>query len=411
MLFSDLRSGRTIPLVLQQHDGFARRLQGQLAMLGAVVDAVRNARVLDLCRRIEQAQLETRREQAPQRLVEVRFLEQARFDRRQQVAVLHAAIQVGAGLDCRCHARRRIGRRFVIEINIADGAAVRNHVALKAPLLAQDVVQQARVGAGGQPVHAVVGAHYALRAALSNRGFEMRQVGLEQVALADARVEGVAQGFGPAVHRVMFGGGDGLQILRIVALQAVDEVHGHLARQVGILAVGFHAASPPRIAEQVDVGSPEGQALVDIALAAADEFVILGAGLVADRGGHPQGQVRIPGGGQADRLRKNRGASGARHPVQALVPPVVGRNSEPLDGRRIVHELGDFFLQRHAGDQIVHAAFGSLREAAGNQHEGRQEELAHVSFASRLYPYRVGECKPATGELMLRARLCHNRQI
>ena len=150
----------------------------------------------------------------------------------------------------------------------------------------------------------------------------------------------------------MFGGGHGLQILRVVALQALDELDGHAAGQVGIFAVGLHAAAPARIAEQVDVGGPEGESLVDVALAAADELVILGARLVGDGGGHAEDQVGVPGGGQADGFREYRGAAGAGDAVQALVPPVVGGDAEAVDGRGIVHELRDLFLERHAGDQV-----------------------------------------------------------
>ena len=46
---------------------------------------------------------------------------------------------------------------------------------------------------------------------------------------------------------------------------------------------------------------------------------------------------------------------GARDAVQALVPPVVRRNAEALDGGRIVHHLRDLFLERHARESVRHA--------------------------------------------------------
>ena len=53
-------------------------------------------------------------------------------------------------------------------------------------------LEQARIGAGGQAVHAVVGAHHRVRAAFFDGRFEVRQVGFREVALVDHGVEGVA---------------------------------------------------------------------------------------------------------------------------------------------------------------------------------------------------------------------------
>ena len=155
----------------------------------------------------------------------------------------------------------------------------------------------------------------------------------------------MARGFGSAVHREVLGRGHHFQIFRVVALQSLDELHGHAPHQVRIFAVGLHAAAPARVAHQVDVRRPERQALIDAAFAAPDELVVLGAGLIGDRRGHAEDQVGIPRGGETDRHRKHRRAAGAGDAVQAFVPPVVSRNAEPLDGRRIVHHLRDLLLR------------------------------------------------------------------
>ena len=46
----------------------------------------------------------------------------------------------------------------------------------------------------------------------------------------------------------MLGGCHALVIERVVALDAVDESYGHVTRQEGILAIGFLAAAPARVA-------------------------------------------------------------------------------------------------------------------------------------------------------------------
>ena len=75
-------------------------------------------------------------------------------------------------------------------------------------------------------------------------------------------------------------------------------------------------------------------------------------------------QAGIPGGRHADGLREHRGITGARHAVQRLAPPVVGRNAEPGDGRRGVLHLPDLLFQRHARDQIVHPLLDGQRRIA-----------------------------------------------
>ena len=59
---------------------------------------------------------------------------------------------------------------------------------------------------------------------------EVRQVGLAQIALAHDGVERVALRLGPAVHGEMLHRRDGLEVLRIVALQAANELHGRACR-------------------------------------------------------------------------------------------------------------------------------------------------------------------------------------
>src|SRR5579875_551091 len=156
---------------------------------------------------------------------------------------------------------------------------------------------------------------------------------------------------------VVFGGRDGLEIFRVVALHGLDEGHGHAAGEVGVLAIGLHAAAPAGVAEEVDVGRPEGEALVDVVFAAADEFVIFGAGLIGNGCGDAGHEVGVPGSGDADGLGEHGGAAGAGDAVKRFVPPVIGGNAEPLDGGRIVHELGNFFFEGHAREEVVDALF------------------------------------------------------
>ena len=145
--------------------------------------------------------------------------------------------------------------------------------------------------------------------------------------------------------------GGGFQV-PAVALQALDEADAQTAGQIGILAVGFMAAAPAGIAENVDIRAPDGQSLIDIPVLMGALAVVLGPGLVGDDGGDFLLHVLVKHGGQADGLGEDGRRAGAGYAVKHLVPPVVGGHAEPRNGRRIIFQLGGFFLQGHAGYQI-----------------------------------------------------------
>ncbi len=167
-------------------------------------------------------------------------------------------------------------------------------------------------------------------------------------------------GFRTAVHRVVLRRGNELQVLRIVSLHSLHELHAHARGQIGILAVGLLAPPPARIAEDVYVRAPECQALVAPVLAAPLGFPVLRPGLVADRLRLGPQQLRVERGRQPDRLRKHRCRTRPGHSVQRLVPPFVGGHPEPGNRRRIVLQLRDLFLQCHVSYEVR----GALLEAA-----------------------------------------------
>jgi len=159
--------------------------------------------------------------------------------------------------------------------------------------------------------------------------------------------------FGTAVHCVMFCAGMGLVIAGArVALESPDHRHTHTAREVGILTVGLHAAAPPGIPENVDVGRPEGQTPVPAEILVPLGIVVLGTRFVRN---HGKGLVHLPvfkGGGQSDGLWKNRGLPGTRHPMQRLIPPLIPGNAQPFNGRRIIHHQRDLLFHSEPTQQV-----------------------------------------------------------
>ncbi len=166
---------------------------------------------------------------------------------------------------------------------------------------------------------------------------------------------------------VMFHCRNGFQVFVVIALDAVDEVDGHAARQERVFAIGFLTPAPARVAEDVDVRRPEGQPAIHGVHIFRGIIVMLGAALVGNRRGDLQHQVFVPGRGQANCLREDGCVPCARDPVQGLVPPIVFVQTKARNAGSLVIHLGGFLFQRHAADEIPGAGF----RAQGRVHIGQ----------------------------------------
>ena len=179
--------------------------------------------------------------------------------------------------------------------DVVDGVAVADHQSGEAPLLAQNLPEQAGVAAAGLAVDAVVGAHHLADVGLLHQVAEGGQIGFPEVAGGDVvDVDAVAAPLGAAVHGVVLGTGEGLVVaagLRLSrnmhgvlgeALETADDGLPHAAGQVRVLAVGLLTTAPAGVAEDVDVGGPDGDALEGVERAGAGGLVVLGTLLGAD---------------------------------------------------------------------------------------------------------------------------------
>ena len=165
--------------------------------------------------------------------------------------------------------------------------------------------------------------------------------------------------FRSRVHGKVLGAGVGLEDIGVRrALQAAHHRHTQLAGEVRVFAVGLHAAAPAGIPEDIDVGRPERKALVPAHVAAFHGLAVLDAGFVAHGGKHLVHQGLVKGGRHGNGHREHRGLAVAGHPVQGLVPPVVRRNAQRLDGGRRMHHQGGLLLQGHLGNQVFCLLFG-----------------------------------------------------
>ena len=231
--------------------------------------------------RIEQAELEARGVEAFGGLGHEVFGDESLVDgvgQRVEAGSPDAAGEIGARLQRHRRRMRDVGGLLVALVHVNDRAAVGDDEALESPRVAKVLLEQHLVGAGGELVDGVVGAHHRLHLALGNGGAERGQIGLFKIARAGINVEAVAQLLGSAVHGEVLAGGHGAKMIEVVALHAADKGDAQPAGEERIFAVGLLAAAPARIAEDVDVGRPEGQAIEDAVIALALRLVVLGAG-------------------------------------------------------------------------------------------------------------------------------------
>ena len=224
-----------------------------------------------------------------------------------------------------------------------------------------------------------------------------------------------------AVNRVVLGRGDGQIVVGVVALQAGDIGNAHAAGQERIFAVCLLPTAPAWIPEDIQVGRPEIEPAHDSNVALACILHVLDAAFNANLSRHGVNTRRIEGGGKADGLWIL-GNALVDHAMQRLAPPLVCRDLQPLNLRRIVLHLRGFFRQSHAMHQVGGAFLGRqfriqvgrigrilggsrLGQCTGQQYACTRkhavQNVLHADFHARLQKRLIGVDAPA-----VRARRC-----
>ena len=311
-------------------------------------------------RRVEHAEAKARFEEAPHRAIHVVDGKQAVLEGKIEGFKLGTAREVGASLDGQRSGLTERKYEVVGLVEVADGPAVGDHVTAESPLPAKQV-EEPLVGASGLPQNRVVRAHDGVGVAVDNGGAEGRRVRIVEIVEGDRNIEAVAEDLGAGVHGVMFGRADGFQIVWVVALQAGNESKGKMAGEERVFAVGFLPTAPARIAEDVDVGRPEGETVIAAGVVVGDGVVVFGARFGGNDVGDGVDEIGVPGGAEADGLRKDSGVTGAGDTVESFVPPVVRGDLQTRDGGSDVLHLGDFLLEGHARDEVVDPLLDGIR--------------------------------------------------
>ncbi len=131
-----------------------------------------------------------------------------------------------------------------------------------------------------------------------------------------------------------------------------------MAGEKRVLAVSLLTAAPARIAEDVDVGRPEGEPIKDAVIALALGLVIFCARFSGDDVAHGMDHAGIPGCSHADGLRKDRGVAARAQRRAGLRSMSDSREPEAGNGDGLVFKLVGFLVEGHAADQIVRALGG-----------------------------------------------------
>ena len=318
-----------------------------------------NVRIGHTICRIIHTQLELDREETCQRDINLTFGDQAPLYTLQQFLIEITAFQV-------CSAQHGISHRLgvvavclVVFGKVADGPTVGCNITVELPLVTQDILQQFVMTATGGSLIAVVGTHDTMHLGFRDQFPESRQVGIPQVVGRHTGIVGMAVSLRTTVNRIVLGTCHRFQVIGIRTLQATYNGRTHLGCQIGILTIGLLSTSPSWIAEDVDVRCPIGQAAVDLTrLATLQVFVKERTSLRRGDVAHLLQSLRIERSRHTDGLRKDCYLLfRTSYPMQRLVPPVIGRNTQPgHSGCLMFHQL-NLLLQRQAGDNVLDTNF------------------------------------------------------
>ena len=119
-----------------------------------------------------------------------------------------AALEIGAGFYRGGGGVGHVGSEVVAGVDVGDGGAIADDVAVEVPGIAQMIAQEHGVGAGGRSVDGVVGAHHGLSVGLGDGGAEGGQIGVLEIVRRHVDVVLMARGLGAAVHGVVLRRGD-----------------------------------------------------------------------------------------------------------------------------------------------------------------------------------------------------------
>ena len=312
-------------LVAQQHDRLAGRAPVQGPLLGRVDRAL--GRLFGI---LETSRAKRDPEQPPNRIVNRRLVD---------LAIPHGLQQLRSPLQRRAR-HLEIQPRGGCSYGALGAVPVGDDEAIEAPVLFEDLREQARIVARRRPVHGVVGGHHRPGTGLAHGGLEGRKVYLAQRTLTDLGADRHAFEFRVVTHEVLD------RRANTAAPDPLDVGDRDPGAQEGILGEALEVSAGERTA--MDVHGRGQQQLRALAL-----------DLVAEFGPDLEDEIRVPGRGECRAAREAGGGrsleAGSARAIGA-VRDLERRNAEPLDTGRVPHvgtcRHRDLFFARQLGEQL-----------------------------------------------------------
>ena len=284
----------------------------------------------------------------------------------------------------------------VLVEEIVDCPAVAGDQSLEAPLLTQDVVEQTGVSATRFTIETVISAHHLLHIAFLHLCLESWHVGLPQVTLRKHfKVEAVTVVFGTTVHRKVLGTCEQLTILSLAAifdalialcsLQTTHNGKSHLGGEIGVFTISFLSTPPTRVTEDVDVGCPEGEALILSDAPVLTGYVVLGTCFIAGSRKGSFHQCVIPSGSESHSDGIDRRRAATNYAVQGFVPLIEGWDAEAVNGwRRVFHQLR-LLLEGEATQQVFGSCFSRKIGVFVRLGEGIEDGCATTNEGEKFF--------------------------
>ena len=262
-----------------------------------------------------------------------------------------AAVDIAAGFQRKRHRLQRIFRHLVVFMKILNRPAVRSIISAESPFPPQDLLDQRFAAATWLAVHTVIRTHDALDAPLLHAFLKRVKVCFPQIFWRHNGVEFMPELLRSAVNRKMLCACRRLQVFS-VALNAPDKTHAKTPGQIRIFPIGFLSTTPATITENIDIRRPQCEALINIIVAFSPAGIELCACFGGDDISDLLHLISVKHCRHCDCLWKHRRRSCTRDAVESLIPPVIGRDPQPLHGWRIKAKHQRTLFQRHFGGQL-----------------------------------------------------------
>ena len=152
------------------------------------------------------------------------------------------------------------------------------------------------------------------------------------------------------MYGVVFGAGPELAVFGVFgSLESLDDLCSHDAGQVWVFAIRLLSSSPAWVAEDIDIGCPDGEAVELLVFASIEHaLIVLGAELGAGGVEDAVEEVGIEGCCHAHGLGEDGDVAHIGSAVEGFAPPEELLDAHARYGRALVEHEHGFLVEREA---------------------------------------------------------------